>query len=158
VRHPETAAPARSQGFTLIELMIVIAIIAIIAAIAIPNLIEARKGGNESAAIGTLRTIHTAQTMFRDRDMDRNSQHDYANSLGHLGLLQLIDSTLSTGIRQGYVFEMYIPSDPLVTFACVAYPQSQGKSGDRSFFIDETGVIRASTSGLANDTSEAIGR
>ena len=69
---------AGARGFTLIELMIVIAIIAIIAAIAIPNLLAARKASNESSAIQTLRTIAAAQTIFRDRDYDRDNIPDYA--------------------------------------------------------------------------------
>src|SRR6185503_2761154 len=68
----------------LIELMIVIAIIAIIAAIAIPNLIESRKASNEASAIQTLRAIVTAESIFRDRDVDKDGKADYADGLAEL--------------------------------------------------------------------------
>jgi prepilin-type N-terminal cleavage/methylation domain-containing protein len=75
----------KNKGFTLIELMIVIAIIAIIAAIAIPNLIEARKSGNESSAIGSLKAVTTAQAMFQQQDKDGVSGQNYASNLAVLG-------------------------------------------------------------------------
>ena len=68
-------------GFTIIEILISMGIIAIIAAIAIPNLIEARKGANESAAISSLRTLVTVQSLFRSRDTDGDGIDDYAESI-----------------------------------------------------------------------------
>jgi prepilin-type N-terminal cleavage/methylation domain-containing protein len=67
----------RKEGFTLIELMIVIAIIAIIAAIAIPSLLRARISGNESSAVGTLRSFTSNQAVWRQGDTDRNGIGDY---------------------------------------------------------------------------------
>ena len=144
------------KGFTLIELMIVIAIIAIIAAIAIPNLIEARKGSNEAAAIGALRTLTTAQALFREGDKDKNNTLDYANSLTLLKNAGLIDGVLGGGTKQGYLFTVATNSDQF-TWSCTASPQSPGKSGDRYFFCDESGVIRFATTAAATSASTAIG-
>src|SRR5205085_1955103 len=89
--HMRREATMRSRrGFTLIELMIVIAIIAIIAAIAIPSLLDARKASNETAAIGGLRAIFSAETLFRDRDKDGNGVCDYAVSMSALDAARLI--------------------------------------------------------------------
>jgi prepilin-type N-terminal cleavage/methylation domain-containing protein len=149
------------KGFTLIELMIVIAIIAIIAAIAIPNLIEARKGSNEAAAIGALRTLTTAQALYREGDKDKDNTLDYASALGPtttsgtLGNTGLIDGVLATGTKQGYLFS--IGAADAFTWSCQANPQSPGKSGDRYFFCDESGVIRFSTTAAATSASPAIG-
>ena len=147
------------RGFTLIELMIVIAIIAIIAAIAIPNLIEARKGSNEAAAIGSLRAIATAQAMYRDRDKDGNGINDYAvpdsgifQTPTQLGAVGLIDQNLASGTKQGYNFYVRAVSDQLPAawdprneFFVIAVPVAFGKSGDRLFYLDQTGVIRFAT-------------
>ena len=143
------------KGFTLIELMIVIAIIAIIAAIAIPNLIEARKGSNEAAAIGALRTLTTAQALFREGDKDKNNTLDYANSLALLKNSALVDGVLGLGTKQGYLFS--ITGGDQFTWACTAGPQSPSKSGDRYFFCDESGVIRFATTAAATSSSTAIG-
>ena len=144
------------KGFTLIELMIVIAIIAIIAAIAIPNLIEARKGSNEAAAIGALRTLTTAQALFREGDKDKDTTLDYATNLGELKTANLIDGVLGSGTKQGYSFNV-TSGTPQFTWSATASPASPGKSGDRYFFVDESGVIRFATTATATSTDTAIG-
>ena len=145
------------KGFTLIELMIVIAIIAIIAAIAIPNLIEARKGSNEAAAIGALRTLTTAQALFREGDKDKDTTLDYATTMGELKTANLIDGVLGSGTKQGYVFTVGSAGGAQFTWSATASPASPGKSGDRYFFVDESGVIRFATTAVATSTDTAIG-
>lgn len=129
------------KGFTLIELMIVIAIIAIIAAIAIPNLIEARKHGNEAAAIGALKTINTSQTLYREGDKDGNGTLDYG-SINQLSNTTLIDSVLGSGLKQGYKF-LAAPSTTTGEFLwfAVANPASPTTTGDRYFCTNHAGVI-----------------
>ncbi len=144
----------RDGGFTLIELMIVIAIIAIIAAIAIPNLIEARKNGNESAAIGALRTVVSAQAMFREGDKDGDGL-DYGTRTD-LSTYKLIDPVLGSGTKQGYLFST-MGSSTAYTWSCTADPVTRGKSGDRSFFVDESGVIRFNSTTTATVADPAIG-
>lgn len=132
---------SNKKGFTLIELMIVIAIIAIIAAIAIPNLIEARKHGNEAAAIGALKTINTSQTLFREGDKDGNSRLDYG-SLLQLSDTTLIDGVLGSTLKQGYVFACQPASTtPEFLWFATANPASPTTTGDRYFCTNHAGVI-----------------
>jgi prepilin-type N-terminal cleavage/methylation domain-containing protein len=146
----------RTGGFTLIELMIVIAIIAIIAAIAIPNLIQARKAGNETAAIGALRSMNTAQALFREEDKDNNGTLDYASCLLALQTNgNLVDSILGTGTKQGYSFT--ILSSTQFSYTAQASPLNPGRSGDRYFFIDESGVIRFNDAQPATSLDIPIG-
>jgi prepilin-type N-terminal cleavage/methylation domain-containing protein len=148
----------QNGGFTLIELMIVIAIIAIIAAIAIPNLIEARKSGNESAAIGALRTLVSAQAIFRESDKDGDGL-DYSATLTDLSTHKLIDPVLGGGEKQGYDFAVNDSDGDSnkYTWDATADPVNRGKSGDRSFFVDESGVIRFNSTTTASSTSDPIG-
>jgi type IV pilus assembly protein PilA len=135
----------RNKGFTLIELMIVIAIIAIIAAIAIPNLIQARKHGNEASAIGALKTIATSQAIYREGDKERDGNLDYG-MLSELNTTQLIDSVLGGGTKQGYLFQAnysFVTSEFL--WFAVANPAIAGTTGDRYFSSNQAGVIFYST-------------
>jgi len=133
---------SRKNGFTLIELMIVIAIIAIIAAIAIPNLIEARKSGNESAAIGALKTISTAQSMYREQDKDTDGTLDYATVITDMSYYNVIDPVLGAGTKQGYRFAVgNSGGDEEFIWTASADPVVVGTTGDRYFGTNQTGTI-----------------
>ena len=137
----------REEGFTLIELMIVVAIIAIIAAIAIPSLLNARKAGNEASAISSLRTLSTVNEQYRTRFQA------YAVNLSALETAGYIDSVLGAGEKSGYSFD-YTKTGS--TWSCKADPVSQGNDGDRHFFVDHSAVIRFNATSAARVTSEPI--
>jgi prepilin-type N-terminal cleavage/methylation domain-containing protein len=142
----------KTRAFTLIELMIVVAIIAIIAAIAIPNLLEARKTGNETAAIGALRTLSSVQAQFRDGDKESDSVLDYASSLAELSNASLIDNVIASGVKSGYSFGV---SGSTYEWLATATPVSSN-TGTRNFIVCTNGVIRYSGSGPATCSSPAI--
>lgn len=143
------------KGFTLIELMIVIAIIAIIAAIAIPNLLRARASANEASAISSLRTLVSAQAMFYQGDIEGDGTNDYATGLNELEDGELIDNTLATGTKSGYVFFLAASNDN-ENWTCVANPKNPGSTGTRRFFVNEQGVIRFSSTTTAQATDDAL--
>ena len=139
---------SRKQGFTLIELMIVVAIIAIIAAIAIPSLLNARKAGNEASAISSCRTITTVNEQYRTRF------GSYADSLDRLYTQAYIDKVLGSKQKSGYDFT-YASTDKNL-WTCNADPHDAGKTGDRGFFVDQSGVIRFELTGAATVNSDPI--
>lgn len=128
------------KGFTLVEIMIVVAIIALLAAIAIPNLLRTRIQANESAAIGALKTIATAEITY-------NSANAAYVALATLDddTPPYIDSTLAGGTKTGYNFAT---SDISANaFHCSAVPTTASVSGVRSFCVAEDGVIRVQAAG-----------
>jgi len=141
----------RSHGFTLIELMIVVAIIAIIAAIAIPSLLNARKAGNEASAISSLRTLTTVSEQYRTRFQT------YPGALTDLGgstsTEHYIDDVLASGSKSGYTFT-YVGGTN--TWTCAADPITPGTTGDRYFFCNMTGVIRFNPSATAGSSDSPI--
>ncbi|MEE2856376.1 MAG: prepilin-type N-terminal cleavage/methylation domain-containing protein [Planctomycetota bacterium] len=135
------------SGFTLIELMIVVSIIAVIAAIAIPNLRASLAGSREAAAIGSLRTISTAAEQYRIK------VGDYPVGLTELSsqFPGLIDEELGQGQRNGYLFAMVPVGDG---YGCTADPDQSPEA--RYFYVDHTGVIRYEPDTTAGPASSPI--
>ena len=154
----------KQKGFSLIELLIVVAIILIIAAIAIPNLMRARMSANEASAVGSIRTINTSEVQY-------NSTYGigFAAALSNLGATGsgctasvatacLIDSSLSGGTKSGYTFKAIADSaNNNQTYTATAIPVAVGQTGQRAFFSDQSGVIRYEVAGTApTATSPAL--
>ncbi|HSR52913.1 MAG TPA: prepilin-type N-terminal cleavage/methylation domain-containing protein [Acidobacteriota bacterium] len=140
----------RTKGFSLIELMIVVAIIGIIAAMAIPNLVQSRIAANEASAISSVRTITTAQIAF----FAGVGNGAFAGSLGDLNANELIDAVLAAGQKDGYNFA--VTGNGNAGFTVTASPVSES-TGRRSFFSDETGVIRFADGAGASASSPPLG-
>ena len=151
----------KQKGFSLIELLIVVAIILIIAAIAIPNLLRARMAANESSAVSSIRTINTAEITYSSS----YPTVGYAPTLSALGGIApcspsqtaacLIDSVLAGGNKSGYNFTATGSGGPPSTmYYATAVPITVNQTGIRSFCSFEDAVIRVQPSG-AGITSEA---
>lgn len=142
----ELGSPLPEAGFSLLELMIIILIIGLIAALAIPQLTQSRKSGNEVSAIGSLRAIKTSQERHRQL-------YGRFGSMPELIATDMLDESFTTP-RSGYVFAT--PSPPSSSgFSVTAEPENP-QAGDRYFFLDASGVIRFSTAGTADATSRPI--
>lgn len=147
-----------SKGFTLVEIMIVVAIIALIAAIAIPNLLRARHNANETAGIGAMRTLSTAMESFRAAQ----TPPTYPASLATLSAAvppyvgsTLAGATTVATARQGYFFT-YVPGPGTNAYTLQGTPATVGTTGTRRFFVDSSGVIRANATGPATALSPEI--
>lgn len=136
----------RAHGFTLIELMIVVAIIAIIVAIAIPNLLRSRMSANESGAAAGLRTISTGEVAYQAAAIDSTT-----NGIGKFGTLAalgtgtvpFVDLSIASGAKQGYVFQATPAfTNNVPSYIATATPAIQGRTGVKTFFIDDSGLIR----------------
>ena len=150
------------KGFSLIELLIVVAIILIIAAIAIPNLLRSRMAANEASAVGSLRTINTACVTYSTT----YPTIGYPANLTNLGpatsatstSADLVDSVLSAGTKSGYTFTFTqnTSNTPSVGYTVTANPASRGTTGQRGFFTDQSGVIRANSTATASSSDSPL--
>ena len=153
----------RQKGFSLIELLIVVAIILIIAAIAIPNLLRARIAANEASAASSLRTINTACVTYS------SSYNNYPANLSSLGPsngatptstdADLLDQVLApagggnTSTKSGYIFTY---TGTGYTYTVVAGPIGLNQTGVRYFYTDPSGVIRYNSGSAASSSSSPI--
>ena len=144
-----------ASGFSLIELLIVVAIIGIIASIAIPNLLASRRAANEGSAQSSLRTIQSCELTYQAT----TGRGDYG-TLAQIRGEFLTDATLGSGTKSGYNFDV-IPSASGVRpalFYATAIPtvtSGVGKTGTRRFGISEDGVLHGDSVSLSAYASEA---
>ena len=155
----------KQKGFSLIELLIVVAIILIIAAIAIPNLLRSKMAANEASAVGSVRTLNTAAITYNSTY--GNGFPQSLATLGGTGAVSctaagLIDSVLSAGTKSGYNFSLVGSKTALNSsnsscsagygyqegYLSTAVPVAIGTTGQRAFCSDPSGVIRFNTTGV----------
>ena len=165
----------KKNGFSLIELLIVVAIILIIAAIAIPNLMRSKIAANESSAISSLRTINTAEVAYATVYPGVG----YSNDLPSLGGLPaacgvpggasaasacIIDEVLATATtvasaKSGYFYTYSLGAAVggiNTSYSVTGTPTIVGTAGQRYFFTDQSGVLRYALAGPATAASSAI--
>ena len=164
------------EGFTLVEVMIVVSIIALLGTLAVPNVIRARVNADEAAAMETMRTLSSVLESFRSAVTPASYPGPGVSAggvavTGLAGLAALvppyIDTALGGSRRQGYAF-IYVPGPiRMVTFGGVNYnvydtytilgnPVVAGITGNRGFFMDQTGVLRAAGVAPAGPNDMAV--
>jgi type IV pilus assembly protein PilA len=146
-----------SQGFSLIELLIVVAIILIIASVAIPNLLRSKMAANRAAAVSTLRNIHNSQAVYI---LNYGGGQNYASSLAQLGPgtpcsatnACLVDSLIGCATqpcaKSGFGF--FVTSTAISTYVAAATPLSWGNSGENNFCSTDSGVIHSEVGAAAS--------
>ncbi len=149
----------KQKGFSLIELLIVVAIILIIAAIAIPNLLRSRIAANEASAVGSIRTLNTAEVTYASTYPDLGFTCTLANfgppssgSNASSTAAGLIDTVLASGTKSGYTFSLSNCSAATnttinVTYSSTGVPTAAGQTGQRAFCSDQSGVIKYNAAG-----------
>jgi type IV pilus assembly protein PilA len=152
----------RVRGFSLLELVIVVAIILIISAVAIPSFLRSKMAANEASAVASLRTVNGACVNY-----STTWGKGFPVKLANLGpgkpattvASDLIDSLLAGGTRSGYTF-VYVSGAPtngkISTYTINANPSVPNQTGTRYFFTDQSGVIRFNVGGAANVSSKPI--
>ena len=147
------------RAFTLVEIMIVVAIIALLAAVSVPSMLRSRMNANEAAAVASCRLVsNSCQNYY-----NQVSPHTYPSDLASLTSPAVdppyIDSALAgatsaASAKQGYFYTFVLVDAE--RFTLNASPAIVGRTGVRYFFVDETGIIRADSSGAATASSTPV--
>lgn len=130
-------------GFTLVEIMIVVAIIMILSFLLIPSMLRSSITANESSAIANLRNIYTVSQMYYV-----DNAREYPQQLSDLS--DYISPALASGSKSGYLFVYSRDSED--EFHINSNPRTPGRTGVRYFYLDETNVIRYNSSGEASES------
>lgn len=140
--------PTSQQGFSLIELLIVVTIIGIIAALAVTYLRQAKLATQSASAVNSLRTINSAQASYR-------SATGTFGTLLQLGTANYIaDSNLSGGNKSGYLFN--VTSANALDYEAVANPVLDPGNSYQHYFINATGIIRVEVGAAATAASDPV--
>jgi prepilin-type N-terminal cleavage/methylation domain-containing protein len=158
--------PRHEKGFSLVELLIVVAIILVIVAIAIPNLIRSRIAANQASAIESLRVLGTAEVTY-----SAVYGNGYSPNLPALGPVPpgavatasaagLVDDLLANGAKSGYTFsytaDLLDPTGRYNGFVILAGPTDVGVTGNDYYYTDETHLIRMNATAQAGSTDSCV--
>jgi type IV pilus assembly protein PilE len=140
------------KGFSLIELLIVVAVIGVVSSIAIPSYVQSRRAAKESAAISNVRTLISAEGAF----ISSVGGYTRYASLSELSAQNLIESTFVTnsGVKEQYLFQITQPD--ATSYSITATPQTPDASVMRYFYADESGVIRYNKGAAATASSPPV--
>jgi type IV pilus assembly protein PilA len=149
------------RGFSLLEILFVVAIILAIAALAIPSLLRSKISANEASAVSSLRTLNSVCVSYSA------TWTGFPLALSYLGpgkpstatAADLVDSVLAAGTKAGYTMT-YVSGPPIGgqvrTYSLSASPSTPGQTGSRYFFTDQTGVIRQNMGAVATSSSTPL--
>lgn len=141
-------------GFTLLEMMVVVAIIGLIAAIAIPNLLRSKMQANEASAVSDLRTICAGQIACATTRQTFGDFAELVDEVDGPGTAFVDTGWFEGRIKAGYAFT--IPEADADSFTCFADPVSLGYTGGRFFRIDHSGIVRYDTAGQPAPDAPAL--
>ncbi len=152
----------KQRGFSLIELLIVVAIILIISAIAIPNYLRSRMQANEASAVGSVRMINTSAVTYSSTYLNVGFPANLADMGGANPCSAtsttacILENTIALGTKSGYSF-IWVGdgATPSVAYSLTATPLNVGGSGQRQFCTDQAGVIRFEASGAGCNASSS---
>ena len=164
---------SKEKGFSLIELLIVVAIILIIAAIAIPNLLRARMAANESSAVATIRSINSAEVTYNSTYPSVGFAGTFAELGGPLGAACVPSSTTACLVdavvsnngnpansgKSGYTFSTgtgTVSAGVNVGFTVLAVPITLNQTGIRAFCAEEDSVVRVDPLGACSNTEAGV--
>jgi type IV pilus assembly protein PilA len=143
------ASPTRTgqRGFSLIELLIVVAVIGIVAAIAVPNFLNSRQAAHNASAFSSLRLIHTAEISYRMR----NPQYGDLAALRAANALD--DPLLASGTRSNYTF---VINSATISPSFYEVTASPSVAPWQYYYLDVSGVIRSENGRAASNTSPPL--